>query len=255
MRPGFPERRFESLSLSELRIRYGAALVAAPYQPSAHEEADVGFDVLYRIRHRGFIKAIFLQYKASDFMTIRRDKDCFRFHGEPYFRFALLRGDPPHFSQHNRLVELGRLGYSVHYCAPLFFLRGELERHYGRNDLLDHSFFGDPRSIGTIYDTEPHHVSFGASGFRWAIHSELRDLGRGNSWEEVLKGAEPRDIDENALNDLADTLRDAVERASAEGVAEPPPPSRFPIDDELASLREISLLTKDYLGAALLLLP
>jgi hypothetical protein len=86
----------------------------------------------------------------------------------------------------------------------------------------------------------------------------VRDLGRASTWQEVLEGAEPRDIDESALDDLAETLREALARASDEGVAGPPPPrpaNRFAADDELATVLEVSRLTKDYLGAALLLLP
>ena len=259
MDPGFPERRFASLSLSEVRTRYGAAVVAAPYQPSAHEDDDVGFDVLYRIRYGSFVRAIFVQYKVSQFMTNRRDGDCFDFHRDPYFRFGLLRGkDRPHFEQHNRLVALRELGCSAHYCAPMFFLHDQLGRYYARSELLEQSFFGDPSAIGTIYDDDEPHVSFGAGGRRWAFHSEVRDLGRASTWHEVLDGAAPRDIDESGLDDLADILREALARASDEGVAGPPPPrpaNRFAADDELATVREVSRLTKDYLGAALLLLP
>jgi hypothetical protein len=257
--PGFPERRFASLSLSEVCTRYGAAVVAAPYQPSAHEENDVGLDVLYRIRYGSFVRAIFVQYKVSQFMTQIRDGDCFDFHREPYFRFGLPRGKGrPHFGQHNRLVALRELGYNAHYCAPMFFLRDQLGRNYARSELLEQSFFGDPSAIGTIYDDDEHHVSYGAGGRRWAFHSEVRDLGRASTWQEVLDGAEPREIDESALDDLAETLREALARASDEGVAGPPPPrpaNPFAADDELATVREVSGLTKDYLGAALLLLP
>jgi hypothetical protein len=223
-------------------VRYGAAVVAAPYQPSAHEENDVGFDVLHRIRYGGFVRAIFLQYKVSNFITRRRDLDCFAFHREPHFRFGLLRGrGAPYYAQHNRLVALRQMGYSAHYCAPLFFLRDQLELHYGRNELLEQSFFGDPRAIGTLYEGD----------------SDLRDLGRAATWQDVLDNAEPRDIDEAALDDLANSLREAVERASAADAAGPVPPTGNELgpDDELTSLREISALTKHYLGAALLLLP
>ncbi len=259
MDPGFSERRFESLWLSEVRTRYSAAVVAAPYQPSAHEEGDVGFDVLDRIRYGSLVRPIFLQHRVSQFMTQHRDGDCFDFHGEPYFRFGLLRGKGrPHFGPHNRLVALRELGYSAHYCAPLFFLRDQLGRHYARSELLEQSFFGDPSAIGTIYDDDEHHVSYGAGGRRWAFHSELSDLGRASTWQEVLDGVEPRAIDESALDDLAEILREALARVSDEGVAGRPPPrpaNRFAAEDELATVREVSRLTKDYLGAALLLLP
>jgi hypothetical protein len=257
--PGFPERRFESLSLSEVRTRCGAVVVAAPHQPSAHEENDVGFDVLDRIRYGSLVRAIFLQYKVSQFMTQRRDGDCFDFHREPYFRFGVVRGTGrPHFEQHNRLVALRELGYSAHYCAPMFFLRDQLGRNYARSELLEQSFFGDPSVIGTIYDDDEHHVSYGAGGRKWAFHSEVRDLGRPSTWQEVLDSAEPRDIDESALDELAQALRDALARATDEGVAGPlqsGPANWFAADDELAALSELSRLTKHYLGAALLLLP
>jgi hypothetical protein len=165
-------------------------------------------------------------------------------------------GVGPLYRQHNNLVRLREAGLATVYCAPLFFTRGELVAFDAAQALHEHAFCGDPARIGYLLDRGDHHVGYDNGGLSWAIHSELRPLGRPLAWSEGVGNAEPQPFDESSLGEMRRMLAEIAEpEPIAGGVEGDDVDETEELDDGLDELRRLARRARLDYGAALLLIP
>ena len=178
MGPGFSERTFEFCYNSEYCQANAAILASHPHIPSQNEEKDLGYDVEFLIRTRGYTRSLFLQHKVANFAEFRAGRNArfFDWHMGPYFRFSIDN------DQHNVLRELSSNRGNAFYCAPRFHLRSQLETHFRGPSIIQNSILLNPLDVGTVNDNQRHNITYGPAGQRPALHSDTKPF------EEDLNG-------------------------------------------------------------------
>lgn len=178
MSPGFSERTFEFCYNLEYFQSNAAILASHPHIPSQLQEKDLGYDVEFLIRTKGYTRSLFLQHKVSHFAESRAGRNA-RFydrHQGPYFRFNVDN------DQHNVLRELSNKRGNAFYCAPRFHLRHQLETHFRGPSVIQSSILLDPLDVDSINDDERHNVTYGPNGQSPTLHSDPK------SFKEDIEG-------------------------------------------------------------------
>lgn len=180
MTPEISEFSYGYCFTTEAVNRYG--VIAAPTFPTQNQEAQDGFDI--RLDRPGGLRAVFFQYKRSDYLFRRNALNWANLGNAPYYRFSLMARR--HSRQHEILVDLESRYPDVYYAAPRFHTYGELDVHYRSGAVYINSYVIKPSTIPTIFDDEEHTISFGPTGSTFYMNSyPIRGENEYHfSWEE-----------------------------------------------------------------------
>lgn len=204
MRPGFSERTFEFCFNAEFCRALGGLLVSHPHIPSQKMEKDLGYDVEFKIQEKKFTSSIFIQHKVAHFAEVRvgKNRQFYDHHGGPYFRFAVDN------EQHNTLCELSRTKGNAYYCAPVFHLSHELEKHFRGQSVANYSLLLNPLDVGRINDVNRHNISFGPDGENSALHSEVRGFDKAyRASKEGMPEFKKREITSSYFEEVSAEVR------------------------------------------------
>lgn len=128
-----------------------------------------------------FAVSLVLQYKRSEYVDWTRARQYAHWR-EPYYRYLVSP------IQHSTLLQLeAAVGVAamVRYAAPVFHLYTELEGHQLRRQVLTHSNFVSPATIGPAH-TVWSFISGGVSGWPNPEGEELT----AESWEQVRRNVQ-----------------------------------------------------------------
>ena len=164
MRPQFSEFTY-GFALTHTLIRASHLnLWKAPIFPSLRDEGkrNGGYDVKLRLP----LCALFLQFKVSHSFSHGNAREARSgLIPLPYYRIHLRtrRGpsrDGRKFSQHDLLLDLGKVQNCVYYVAPAFNSSKEFDDYYLKQELHRRSFWLRPAHIGRLPGNKDHSVAF-----------------------------------------------------------------------------------------------
>ena len=155
MRPEFSEFSY-AYALTEALVD-GKQHLVQPTFPTQWKERTLGYDM--RLDRVGY--PIFLQFKVCHSMKRSTAREHAHFGLPltiPFLRMPLMpsRRSP----QHERLLALEKRGGVVFYAAPRFFSDNDFADHYIHRQILAHSAFIQPTTIGPLPDRRDHHIAF-----------------------------------------------------------------------------------------------
>jgi hypothetical protein len=168
---GFSERVFEFAFNAEYAHRNKALLASAPRIPTQNEEKWLGYDVEFEIKKRGgLIYSLCLQHKVARYVDVRAatNKHFWDAVKGPYFAFHL---DTDQYNLIHSFAKQSLPGIEFYYCAPLFTLRRDMDRHYLAQTVEGNSIWLDVSKASQISDPSLHSITYsvnGAKGFRFS---------------------------------------------------------------------------------------
>lgn len=154
MVPEISEFSYGYALISELIALFGLKSAGAPEFSTQYAEGKKGggWDVKLPVI------PIYIQIKRSDIMVRRTASESSKFANFPFYRFHIHRRNLS--AQHQLLLDLETARNVVLYAAPGFSKSNELHKCYVNDEVIKHSIFIKPSSIGPLKDDKNHCVSF-----------------------------------------------------------------------------------------------
>lgn len=201
MKPDFSEFSYGYAVTEELASSLNARLIGSPIFPSLYEEGQKGGGYDVKLPTSG--RALFLQFKLSDYLERRNAKECReRVMDVPYYRMHIR--PTKHSDQHNLLLDLENSGERVFYIAPEFHLPRELNDHYLNKRVIQNSAAFSPKDIGVMPDDDDHYLVFaGTTDMAYRCSSEPKEIKKSSLSEgfgAFLMRRDVKHIDVNEKN-------------------------------------------------------
>jgi hypothetical protein len=258
--PGFAERVFEFAFNAEYAHRNQALLTGSPNIPSQNEEAWLGYDVEFSIiASGGATHTVALQHKVSRYVdNWSRSNDHFwTAAGGPYYAFRL---DVDQYNLIHWLAGLGLPHAEIHYCAPLFATRADMDTHYLGTAVETNSVWIDVQGSGALNTYETHTIIYDAAGANAFVFSSdaqklsvvSTDVRRARSEERRQRRVDFTKLERELRRALraywVEKLPQQRRRNQLNQFSLPsePPPDEPPEDE--ASAKTVSALIADFVG-------
>ena len=261
MKSNFSEFSYGYAVTEELVASLKALMVGAPVFPSLRMEGECGGGYDVKLPLRG--KAIFLQFKLSDYLVRTNSKESRD--GTlpvPYYRMHLR---PTRYSdQHDLLMTLELKGESVFYLGPEFHTQCQFDELYLQKNLVSRSAAFSPCDIGKLPDDGDHYLAFQQGARIGLLCSEAPRFVRRDSLAEgfgaFLRRREvpTRGLGHDGLRSMLDRMLAVLMRSEGDreliGYKLNFDRMREADSDE-SLLATVAHLTRVYFDAALVLIP